>query len=402
MNVLVVDNNQINREILSEMIANWWMHAVPAEGGAEALMLLEGAHASGESFPVVILDALMPGISGFDVLERIQSQPGLAGSVIMLLSANQLMADTARCRDLGVQRCLTKPVGQSELLDAILMTLGQRASAQSAPPVPTRAPEKKIARVLNILLSEDNPVNQKLAIRLLEKAGHRVTLASTGREALAAWEKAEPPGFDVLLMDIQMPEMDGMEATAAIRDREKKLKRRVPIIAMTAHAMRGDREKCLAAGMDGYVSKPINSAELFAEIDRCVAAPEGGTTVPEKPEVDTEGQVDRASLLERVEGDQELLSEMIHMFLDDVPNLIAAMRDALQRGDMKVLERSAHSVKGAAANLSARAASAAALQLEQDARNNDAEAARGSLLEVERTIRRLLPALAELSPGVTK
>ena len=402
MNVLVVDNNQINREILSEMIANWGMHAVPAGSGAEALLLLENAHAAGQSFPVVILDALMPRISGFDVLERIQSQPQLASSVIMLLSANRLLADTARCRDLGVQRCLTKPVGQSELLDAILMTLGQRASIQQGPPVLTQAPEKKAARVLNILLSEDNPVNQRLAIRLLEKAGHRVTLAGTGREALAAWEMADPPGFDVLLMDIQMPDMDGMEATAAIREREKKLDRHVPILAMTAHAMRGDKEKCFAAGMDGYVSKPINPAELFAEIDRCVSAPERGNTVPEMPQVDTEGQIDRASLLERVEGDQELLAEMIHLFLDDVSKLMAAMRDALQRGDMKVLERSAHSLKGAAANLSAPAASAAALQLEQDARNNEAESAKGSLLEVERTIRRLLPALAELIPGVSK
>jgi CheY-like chemotaxis protein len=241
-----------------------------------------------------------------------------------------------------------------------------------------------------------------LATWLLEKAGHRVTLASTGREALAAWDKAELPGYDILLMDIQMPEMDGMEATAAIREREKKLGRHVPILAMTAHAMRGDKERCLAAGMDGYVSKPIDPAELFREIDRCVDAPKGGSIVPEKPEVDSEGQIDRASLLERVEGDQELLAEMIHLFLDDVPNLMATMRDALQRRDMKVLECSAHSLKGAAANLSAGSASAAASQLEQDARKNDAEAARGSLLEVERAIRRLLPALAELAPGVSK
>jgi two-component system, sensor histidine kinase and response regulator len=401
LNVLVADNNAVTREILAEMLTNWRMKPTLADSGPAALNLLEAAKNAGHPFPIVLLTALLPKVDGFQVLQRIQAIPGLAGGVVMLLSANRHMVDRERCRQLGVKQCLTKPVGQSELLDAILMTLGlgvvEKQLIESSVPVP----DKPGGRRLNILLSEDNPVNQKLAIRLLEKAGHHVLLASTGREALTAWENAGIPGFDVVLMDIQMPEMDGMEATAAIRDREKSSGKHVPILAMTAHAMRGDKERCLASGMDGYVSKPIHPAGLFAEIERCLAASGRSNTMTEISEGPSE-QIDRVSLLERVEGDQELLTEMIHLFQDDAPKLLTAMRDALQRGDMTVLERSAHSLKGAASNLSAKATAAAALELEKDAKNRDAEAAKKSLAEVERAVERLLPALAELCQGVTK
>jgi CheY-like chemotaxis protein len=202
-------------------------------------------------------------------------------------------------------------------------------------------------------------------------------------------------------MDIQMPEMDGMEATAAIRNLEKNSENHVPIIAMTAHAMRGDKEKCLASGMDGYISKPIQPAGLFAEMERCLANRKGSNVMTEDDKAPVE-QIDRVSLLERVEGDQELLTEMIHLFQEDAPNLLTAIRDALDRGDMVVLERSAHSLKGALSNLSAKAAAAAALQLEKDANNKEAESAKKSLAQVERAMEQLLPALAELCQGVTK
>jgi two-component system, sensor histidine kinase and response regulator len=401
LNVLVADNNAVTREILAEMLTNWRMKPTLADSGPAALNLLEAAKNAGHPFPIVLLTALLPKVDGFQVLQRIQAIPGLAGGVIMLLSANRHMADRERCRQLGVKQCLTKPVGQSELLDAILMTLGlgvvEKQLIESSVPVP----EKHRGRPLNILLSEDNPVNQKLAIRLLEKAGHHVLLASTGREALTAWENAGIPGFDVVLMDIQMPEMDGMEATAAIRDREKGSGKHLPILAMTAHAMRGDKERCLASGMDGYVSKPIQPASLFAEIERCLAASGGGASMTENSQGPGE-QIDRVSLLERVEGDQELLTEMIHLFQEDAPKLLTTMRDAVQRGDMAVLERSAHSLKGAVSNLSAKATAAAALQLEKDAKSKDAESAKKSLAEVERAVERLLPALAELCQEVTK
>jgi len=401
LNVLVADNNPVNRKIFSEMLTNWRMNPTLADSGASALDLLETAQKAGRSFPVVLLDALMPNVDGFQVLQRIQANPGLAGAVIMLLSGNRHLADTARCRELGVKQCLTKPVGQSELLDAILTALGLGAVEERLIESSGRVPEKPKWRPLNILLSEDNPVNQMLAIRLLEKAGHRVILASTGREALTAWENAGIPGFDVVLMDIQMPEMDGMEATAAIRDREKGSGKHIPILAMTAHAMRGDKERYLASGMDGYVSKPIHPAGLFAEIERCLKA-SGGSNVMTEISQEPSELIDRVSLLERVEGDRELLTEMIHLFQEDAPKLLTAMRDALQLGDMAVLERSAHSLKGAVSNLSAKATAAAALQLENDAKNKDVESAKKSLVEVERAVKHLLPALAELCQGVPK
>jgi two-component system sensor histidine kinase/response regulator len=402
LNVLIVDNNAMNREILSEMLTNWHMNPTQADCGAHALELLEIAQNAGRAFPIVLLDALMPKIDGFQVMERIRSNPGLAGAVVMMLSADRHMMDAARCHELGVRRCLTKPIGQSELLDAILLALDpgvveERFTESSVPPIQ----EKPKGRSLNILLSEDNPVNQKLAVRLLEKAGHSVTMAGTGREAVAAWEGAGTSGFDLVLMDIQMPEMDGMEATTAIRMLEKSSGKHIPILAMTANAMRGDKERYLASGMDGYISKPIHPDGLFAEIKRCLAETERGRTMAENSQESRE-QIDRVSLLERVEGDQELLTEMIHLFQEDAPNLLSAMRDALQSGDMAVLERSAHSLKGAVSNLSAKATAAAALELEKDAKNKDVESAKGSLLEVERAVKQLLPALAELCQGVTK
>ncbi|HEY2646913.1 MAG TPA: response regulator, partial [Candidatus Acidoferrales bacterium] len=401
INVLVVDNSDINREIFVEMLTNWSMNSTCAEGGAGALKILQTAKQSGQSFPIVLLDAVMPDVDGFQVLQQIQSFPGVTGEVIMLLSASRHVADRERCRQLGVKHCLTKPIGQSELLDTILLGLGLNKAEEHLIEARTQQQEKPAQRKLAILLAEDNPVNQKLAIRLLEKAGHLVTLARTGREALDAWEAATAPAFDVVLMDIQMPDMDGMEATAAIREREKKSGTHVPILAMTAHAMRGDKERCLANGMDGYVSKPIHPGTLFAEIERCLGMSEGRVAMAEQKETSGE-QIDRASLLERVEGDRELLTEMIHLFQEDAPTLLHTMHGALERGDMILLERSAHSLKGAVSNLSAMATAAAALKLEKDAKNKDAQSAKDSLAEVERAVQLLNPALNELCLGVTK
>jgi two-component system, sensor histidine kinase and response regulator len=401
LKVLVVDNNPTNHTILGEMLTSWRMNPAMAESGPAALDALETAHRAGQPFSIVLLDALMPGMDGLQIMKRIHAKPEIAPAVILMTPIERHLACADRCHELGVKYTLHKPVSQSELLDAILATLGVNVAERQLIGSPAPPPEAPRGHSLNILLSEDNPVNQKLAIRLLENAGHRVTLANTGREALAAWGGADGPGFDLLLMDIQMPEMDGMEATAEIRKREQGTGGHVPIVAMTAHAMRGDKERCLAGGMDGYVSKPIDPRELFAEIARCLAAPGRSNAVNEHFQ-DSAELIDHASLLERVEGDQELLSEMIHLFEEDAPKLVDAMRDALQRGDLAVLERSAHSLKGAASNLSAKVAAAAALQLEKDAKNKNLESAKDHLEHVEQEVKRLLPALAELCQEVPK
>jgi two-component system sensor histidine kinase/response regulator len=407
LDVLVVDNNATNHKILAEMLTNWRMSPTVVGDGSGALHLLETAYRAGRPYSIVLLDGLMPGITGFQIMERIYKNPAMAGAVIMMLPIDQQLTEAARCRELGVKHTLNKPIGQSELLDAILSVLGVGTIEKKLIQTEPSQPRPGTGRSLRILLTEDNAVNQKLAIRLLEKAGHHVTLANNGREAVAAWESAGIPGFDVLLMDIQMPEMDGMEATAAIREREKGSGGHVPILAMTAHAMRGDKERCLASGMDGYVSKPIHPPDLFAEIERCLAAPGRNQTMPENiSEAEAvpgaEALIDRVALLERVEGDRELLAEMVHLFQEDAPRLLAAMREALARGDMALLERSAHSLKGAAANLSAKSASAAAQRLESDAKNKQAVPAQESLANVERAVVQLLPALAELTQGVAK
>jgi two-component system, sensor histidine kinase and response regulator len=401
LDVLVVGNNQASRIIFAEMLTNWRMNPILAEGGADALVILESAQRAGRPLPIVLLDAQMPKIDGFQVMERIQRDPTLAGAVIMLLSASRQLADAARCRQLGVNQFLTKPIGQSELLDAILLSLGVQSAEEKLIEAVVPAHERPKGRSLRILLCEDNPVNQKLAIRLLEKAGHRLQVAATGRQALAQWEDAGEPAFDVVLMDIQMPEMDGMEATKAIRVREKNSGRHVPIIAITAHAMRGDKEKCLASGMDGYISKPIQPSEMFAEIERCLVQQGGKVPMNKNTDAPNE-QIDRKSLFERVEGDQELLAEMIHLFQEDAPKLLSAMRAALPGGDLAVLERSAHSLKGAASNLSAQCTAAAALQVETDARNKDLESAKASLVNLEKAVESLLPSLADLCQGVSK
>jgi CheY-like chemotaxis protein len=401
IHVLVADSNEINREIISEMLKNWGMNATRAESGREAINVLERAEKEGRPFRLAILDTAMPDMDGFEILERTQKKSGPECAVIMLISLNRHLADSERCRKLGVKYCLTKPIGQSELLDTIIAAITPKAAEEQFAQALVPEIKKTLTHALKILLSEDNAVNQKLAIRILEKAGHHVTLARTGREAVTAWENSGEAGFDVLLMDIQMPDMDGMEATAEIRIREKKSGKHVPILAMTAHAMRGDRERCLASGMDGYISKPIHPVDLFAEIERCVGSQKGTSVMTEKA-AGTSELIDRASLLERVEGDQELLTEMIQIFKEEAPALIMAMHNSLESGDWVVLERSAHSLKGAVSNLSSKTVANAALQLEQNAKNHDVESAEKSLVEVERVMKLLLPGLTELCQGVSK
>jgi CheY-like chemotaxis protein len=265
---LIVDDNATNRRVLYEMLRHWQMHPTAADGGLDALSELQRAAALGHPYPLVLLDAQMPDMDGFTVAERVRQTPALAGAAIMMLSSADLPGDTARCRALGIATYLTKPIKQSELLDAMLAVMGDATTAAPAV-VPLGAPAAEPVRSLRILLAEDNAVNQTLAKRLLEKRGHRVAVTGNGSEALAA---LHDEAFDLVLMDVQMPEMDGIEATAAIRARERASGAHVPIIAMTAHAMKGDQERCVAAGMDGYVSKPISAQRLFDEIDRAILA----------------------------------------------------------------------------------------------------------------------------------
>ena len=278
--VLVVDDNSTNRRILQEMLSSRGMRTTLAESGAAALEFVKQAE---EPFSLILTDVNMPDMDGFSLVERLRQVPGPAAEtkVIVLTSAG-LRGDAARCRELGVTAYLTKPVGQSELFDCIARVVGTSRPKPGSGPATliTHHTLRETKRKLHVLLVEDNAVNQRLATRLLEKQGHLVTVTGDGRQALSAIERQD---FDVALMDVQMPEMDGFEATAAIRAREKKTGRHLQIVAMTAHAMLGDQERCLAAGMDGYLAKPIKPQELTDLLDRLSAVDASDEVVPVVP-----------------------------------------------------------------------------------------------------------------------
>ena len=267
MPVLVVDDNAVNRRILEATLRRWLMKPVLADSGRAGVAAMQERKMAGAAFPLVLLDAQMPEMDGFSVAEEIKKDPELAGATVLMLTSAGQQGDAARCRALGIAAYLTKPISQTELLEAILAVLATPSDGPHRLPAVTRS-LRESRRTLRILLAEDNKVNQLVAARLLEKRGHTVVIAGNGREALAALD--EPGGFDLILMDVQMPDMDGFEATGIIRAREKSSGAHLPIIAMTAHAMKGDEERCLAAGMDGYLSKPIQVEQLFATIDRVV------------------------------------------------------------------------------------------------------------------------------------
>ena len=283
LQALVVDDNAANRRILAEMLRQRNIVPIMASGSAEALTLLGRADESAQVYDILLVDTHMPGTDAFTLVEQIQQHASALKAVIIMLTAAGQRGDAARFRKLGVAAYLTKPITESDLFDAILAALGLKVEKPQVPVLITRHSLRESQRKLRILLAEDNAVNQMLAARFIEKRGHTVTVVGNGLQALEALETGS---FDVVLMDVQMPEMDGFEATAEIRKREKLTGKHIPILAMTAHAMSGDRERCLAAGMDGYVSKPIRADELFREIDT-YSRPSGAVGSPPMPPIES-------------------------------------------------------------------------------------------------------------------
>ena len=267
--VLVTDDNRTNRRILEGMLKRWEMNSTSVAAGEDALTALSSALEAEEPFRLVLTDMHMPKMDGFGLIERIRQNPKLSAAIIMMLTSAGHRGDALRCQDLGVSAYLLKPIRQSELREAIARVLGAQEQKGAIPLITRYSLADSVERTaLRVLVAEDNAVNQRLASRMLEKRGHRVTLTANGLEAVEALANGH---FDLVLMDIQMPEMDGFEATAAIRTREKRDGTHVPIIALTANAMKGDRERCLAAGMDGYLSKPIVPRELDELLDKYFA-----------------------------------------------------------------------------------------------------------------------------------
>ncbi len=381
LRVLVVDDNANNRRILSELLTSWGMKPTSVEDGPLALEALTSAAEAGEPYPLVLIDANMPGMDGFTLATRIERDANLAGATVMMLTSSEQPGDAKRCRELGVAAYLTKPVRQAELRRAMLEAMSRSGSERPKQACFGRPPETALPRPRRILLAEDSPVNQKLAIALLQKRGHQVRVARTGREALDLLDQ-EP--FDLVLMDVQMPEMDGLEATAVIRRREAVHGGHIPIIALTAHAMKGDRERCLEAGMDAYLAKPIRAQELYDLIESIPPSLPASHVPPEsdkrspvvQPVADAESQAKVGSLpglakhchwqtgLRRVGGDEALLREIAGLLLDECPRLLSEIRAGIAANDPGRVRLAAHTLKGSLDHVGADQARSLAEQLE--------------------------------------
>lgn len=393
MRVLIVDDNATNRHILMKMLENWHANPLAVDSGAKAIVTLREATGIGRTYPLILVDAQMPEMDGFAVIEAIKRNPEWRAATIMMLSSAGQRGDAIRCRELGVAAYLTKPVQQAELLDAILTALGTRPAGNANPNLITRHSLKENRNRLRILLAEDNPVNQLVAVRTLEKYGHSVTVASNGKRALAALERDT---YDAILMDIQMPELNGWEATRSIREKEKSTGGHIPIVAMTAHAMKGDEERCLESGMDSYLTKPINTQELLSVLDEIASRKTSrhGDLDRNKEEAHVKA-IDVRAALERIDGDRDLFGQIAALFKNECPKQLEAIRSAIASGNEVDLVREAHSLKGASANLGATPVSEAAKELENIARRGDLRRASEQLKVLEMEVDRLM---CELEP----
>ena len=392
--ILVVDDNATNRLVLKELLEGWGMRPELAPGGGEALERLRSAAERGEPHALAIVDAMMPEMDGFALVGRIRADAALAPIRLLMLSSAGSTAEAEWLRQHGVARCLTQPVKESDLLDAVARALELTETAPEREA--ERHPEPSGVRSLNLLLAEDGLINQRVAVHLLEQRGHRVTVVNNGREALAALA-ADEGGFDAVLMDVQMPEMNGFEATEAIRSEERDSGRHLPIVAMTAHAMKGDRERCLEAGMDAYVSKPIRAETLYAAVEGLA---EGGLVEEGRPSpapAEAEPAFDPAAARRNTGDDPAMLAELAGLFADECTGLVAAVRGAIDGADADALRIAAHTLKGSLSVFAAGPAAARALALEQLARSGELADAEAGFEALERELERLLPELRRLA-----
>jgi CheY-like chemotaxis protein len=386
-----VDDNATNRRILEEVFTNWCMRPIAVDGGVAALATLEKSMRTDQPFAVVLLDGHMPDMDGFAVAERISEDRRYAGTKLVMLTSAGQPEDVVRCRKLGISAYLTKPIKQSELFDVIVSAIGQPVEERVSAPK-RRKRSRPALRMLQVLVAEDNQVNQLVATRIFEKLGHQVTVVNNGREALAAVHAGK---FDLIAMDVQMPEMDGLDATRAIRAVEKAAGTHIPIIAMTAHAMKGDRERCLEAGMDGYASKPIRIRDLEQAIAQLISPINSASgSVPEAEQAD--GVIDHAALLAGVDGDRRLVRELIHLFLADCPQGLAKIKEAIRCGDAGALGRAAHTLKGSVGNFARKSAFAAAQRLEIMGRDGNLDNAGKAFRNLESELARLTEELRKL------
>ena len=384
MSVLVADDNATNRRLLEEMLRNWKLNPTIVEGAEQALAEFERAARSGKPYPLALLDVQMPGMDGFELVERIRLHPEYVGATVMMLTSEGQRGHAARCRELGVASYLMKPISQSELLDAIMTALGE--PHQQSGTLITRHSLRETKRKLNLLLAEDNKVNQTLAIRLLEKLGHKVTVANNGLEAVQHWQAGQ---YDAILMDVDMPVMNGYEATENIRDHEKSSGAHIPIVAMTAHAMQGAREECLSHGMDGYLTKPIDTQALWKELELLGQGKHARDNT--EPSEQTLPVADFAKVRVMMDNSRELFEEISCLFRADAPKHMQCIKDGLTKGDQDAIHHSAHTLKGMVSIFAADRAEQAAAKLEKEFGADDCSKA---VAELDAALQELLVAIA--------
>ncbi len=344
--VLIVDDNATNRRILLEVLKNWGMKPVATETAGEAMVLLRQAQAAGSPFRFVISDVNMPDVDGFMLARQIRDDADIRLTPLIMLTSGGRAGDSVKRHELMIAASLMKPVKQSELFDVIVSITANAGPRSEPAPAAVQQPGKSMG-ALKILLAEDNLMNQKLATGILARHGHQLTIANNGLEAVAAYQTER---FDVILMDVQMPVMDGFAATAAIRQLEKVSGTKTPIVAMTAHALKGDRERCLAAGMDDYLSKPIRSKQLAAILETLLPhEPLPGTSPgsSRSESLPVDSLIDWTAALEGVDGDRELLKRVVEVFLAESERLFQDLKSAVQAQDTSMMRSRGHSLKGA-------------------------------------------------------
>jgi two-component system, sensor histidine kinase and response regulator len=390
--ILIVDDNASNRKILEEIITNWRMKPVVAQSGVEALGALSARRKGRDRIALALLDVHMPDMDGFSLADRIRQDPTNQDLKLILLTSAGRSDDVARCEALDISGYLTKPVKQSELFDEIVTALAEKSHDRTSKTIDQAVSSPAVA--LRILVAEDNPVNQTLAMRILEKLGHHVTLANNGREAL---DKSRSSKFDLILMDVQMPDLDGLEATKLIRMAEKSTGKHLRIIAMTAHAMKGDRERCIDAGMDAYLSKPIRIEELKAALSEFGQPHTTPANSSVKSEIDFSeiGSVDR--LLDGVLGDRQLLREIAELWLRDSSKQIEQLEAGFKQNDPAMVQKAAHAIKGSVGNFGATTAQEAAREIESLASNGDLASAKAAFKSLSQALEKVRIELLILS-----
>jgi two-component system sensor histidine kinase/response regulator len=398
LRILIVDDNATNRLILQEWLRDWRAEATAVPDGLSALGTLWQAAAEGRPYALVLLDGRMPGIDGLALAAEVNRSPQLSNCRIILLTSDDQPGDVARRRQLGIVAALMKPIAQEELLDTVYRVLS-RSQAEVAPEPPTdgEAPQGEtpgpVQRPLRILVAEDNVLNQQVVQHLLSRLGHSVRMVGDGRQTLAA---VEEEAFDLLLLDVHMPELDGFQVIQALRQREQATGRHLPVVALTARSMKGDRARCLEAGMDDYLAKPIRRAELFAAIERVLAGRTADAAAEEETSAEADGLLDAATLLKSCDGDAVLLSQMIVVFRKTAPAHLAEVGAALRARHAAQLRQSAHKLRGLLLAFSADAA-AAALALEQQATAGQLDGAEDQFTTLANLVDALDPLLANLT-----